>query len=218
MKKGNVFIISGLLLIAAALFLTGYNFWDNYRAGKAASAALEQLVPMIEDDPVPIQGRITIEIPESDGSFEEVPTDEIEYQDYILNPNMDMPVKNIDGADYIGVISIPAIDRELPVFSEWNYTNLKTAPCRYVGSAYLDNMVICAHNYDIHFGSLKYLSYGDAVTFTDMDGNVFNYKVVEIETLDPYAVDKMTTGDCDLTLFTCTVGGATRVTVRCERV
>lgn len=214
MKKGNIFIVTGLLLIAAALFLTGFNLWDNYRAGKAASAALEQLVPMIEDDPVPTQGRITIEpsLPEINSS------DEIEYPDYVLNPNMDMPVKNVDGADYIGVISIPAIDRELPVFSEWNYTNLKTAPCRYAGSAYLDNMVICAHNYDIHFGSLKYLSYGDTVTFTDMDGNVFTYKVIEIETLQPTAIDAMTTGDCDLTLFTCTVGGATRVTVRCERV
>ena len=208
----------GLLLIAATLFLTSYNLWDNYRAGNAANEALEQLVPMIEDNPVPIQGRITIKVPESDRSFEEAYSDEIEYPDYILNPNMDMPVKKIDGADYIGIISIPSIDRELPVFSEWNYTNLKTSACRYGGSAYLDNMVICAHNYDIHFGSLKYLSYGDTVTFTDMDGNVFNYKVVEIETLNPYAVEEMTTGDCDLTLFTCTVGGATRVTVRCERV
>lgn len=209
--------MTGLLLIAAALLLTGYNLWDNHRAGQAANAALEQLVPLIEDDPVPIQGRITIEVPESNKSFEETPSDEIEYPDYILNPNMEMPVKNIDGADYIGVISIPAIDRELPVFSEWNYTNLKTAPCRYVGSAYLDNMVICAHNYDIHFGSLKYLSYGDTVTFTDMDGNVFNYKVIEVETLNPYAIEEMTAGEYDLTLFTCTVGGATRVTVRCER-
>ena len=217
MKKGNIFIITGLLLIVAALLLIGYNLWDNHRAGQAANAALEQLVPLIEDDPVPTQGRITIEVSESNKSFEEVPSDEIEYPDYILNPNMEMPVKNIDGADYIGVISIPAIDRELPVFSEWNYTNLKTAPCRYVGSAYLDNMVICAHNYDIHFGSLKHLSYGDTVTFTDMDGNVFNYKVIEVETLNPYAVEEMTTGECDLTLFTCTVGGATRVTIRCER-
>lgn len=198
MKKGTRCIGVGLLLIAAALFLTGYNLWDDHRAGEDANAALEQLVPLIEDDPIPL--------------------DEIEYPDYILNPNMEMPVKNIDGADYIGVISIPAIDRELPVFSEWNYTNLKTAPCRYVGSAYLDNMVICAHNYHIHFGSLKYLSYGDTVTFTDIDGNVFIYKVIEVEILQPTAIEEMTTSDCDLTLFTCTIGGATRVTVRCERV
>ena len=218
MKKGNVFITTGLLLVAAALFLTGYNFWDNYRAGKAASAALEQLVPMIDPDTVPEEGRNTAIISNAENSDANSFSDEIEYPDYVLNPNMEMPVKNIDGADYIGVISIPAIDRELPVFSEWNYTNLKTAPCRYVGSVYLDNMVICAHNYDIHFGSLKYLSYGDTVTFTDTDGNVFSFKVIEIETLQPTAIEEMTTSDCDLTLFTCTIGGATRVTVRCERV
>lgn len=214
MKKGNVFIITGLLLIAAALFLTGYNLWDNYRAGKAANEALGQLVPLITDDPVPAQDRITIgsaEIPE------EIP-EEIEYPDYVLNPEMDMPVQNIDGAEYVGIISIPSIARELPVFNDWNYSNLKTAPCRYSGTAYLNNMVICAHNYDIHFGSLKYLSYGDVITFTDMDGNVFIYSVIEILTLQPTAIEEMTTGDWDLTLFTCTIGGATRVTVRCEKI
>ena len=197
MKKGTIFIITGLLLIAAALFFTGYNLWDNYRAGKAADKVLDQLLPLIEDN-LPL-------------------SDELEYPDYLLNPNMDMPVKKIKGVDCIGVISIPAAKRKLPVFSEWSYKNLKTAPCRYAGSAYLDNMVICAHNYSIHFGPLKNLSYGDEVTFTDMDGNVFTYKVAEVETLRPHAIKEMTAGEWDLTLFTCTVGGATRVTVRCER-
>ena len=210
MKESQFLIRTGLLLIAAALFLTGYNLWDNHRAGAEAQSVLEQLVPE--------EGRMRYKQSVEQAEPQQALEDQIEYPDYVLNPNMDMPVKNVDGADYIGVISIPAIERELPVFSEWSYPNLKTAPCRYVGSAYLDNMVICAHNYDIHFGSLKYLSYGDTVTFTDMDGNVFTYKVIEIETLQPTAIDAMTTGDWDLTLFTCTIGGATRVTVRCERV
>ena len=51
-----------------------------------------------------------------------------------------------------------------------------------------------------------------------MDGNVFSYKVGEIITLQPEAVEEMTESDWDLTLFTCTIGGATRVTVRCEKV
>ena len=213
MKKGSICIILGLILVVAALLLTGYNLMDNYRAGQAANKALEQLVLRIEDDPIPIQGRITIEpsSPLTDVS------DEIEYPDYILNPGMDMPVEQIDGKDYIGVISIPAIGRELPVINEWNYTNLKTAPCRYAGSIYLNNMIICAHNYEIHFGSLKHLRYGDTVIFTDMDGNVFTYKVMEIETLQPRAIEEMKNGEWDLTMFTCTIGGASRITVRCER-
>ena len=218
MKEGQFLIRTGLLLIAAVLFITGYNLWDNHRAGVEAESVLEQLIPEIETDPIPEEGRMWYKQAEEQAETQQTVEDQIEYPDYILNPNMDMPVKQIDGKDYIGIISIPSIDRELPVFNQWSYPNLKTAPCRYVGSAYLDNMVICAHNYDIHFGSLKYLSYGDTVTFTDMDGNVFTYKVIEIETLDPYAIEKMTTGDWDLTLFTCTIGGATRVTVRCERM
>lgn len=218
MKKGIIFIATGLLLIAAALFLTGYNVWDNCRAGRAADAALAQLLPMIKDDPVPIEGGITISTPGPGITTGEAPSEEIEYPDYVLNPDMDMPVVKVDGRDFIGTISIPAIDRALPVLSEWNYPNLKISACRYTGSAYLDNMVICAHNYNIHFGSLKALSYGDTITFTDMDGNAFAYKVIEIETLDPYAIDEMTAGQWDLTLFTCTIGGATRVAVRCERM
>lgn len=222
MKKGTLNIVVGLLLIAAALSLTGYNMWDNHRAGAEAQKALHQLFPEIRDDPVPEEGRMRYLHAEGQDLSElselnELNEDEIEYPDYVLNPNMDMPAREIDGNRYIGVISIPAIKRELPVFGEWSYSNLKTAPCRYSGSVYLDNMVVCAHNYNYHFGSLKNLSYGDSVVFTDIDGNVFNYKVVEIETLKPTAIEEMTAGDWDLTLFTCTIGGATRVTVRCER-
>ena len=36
-----------------------------------------------------------------------------------------------------------------------------------------------------------------------------------METLMPTAVEEMESGDWDLTLFTCTVGGRTRVAVRC---
>ena len=63
----------------------------------------------------------------------------------------------------------------------------------------------------------KNLSQGDPVTFTDIDGNVFCYQVSEIEILSPYSIQEMTSGDWDLTLFTCTIGGQTRVAVRCEQ-
>ena len=56
---------------------------------------------------------------------------------------------------------------------------------------------------------------GDEITFTDVDGNMFGYEVIELETLSPFAIEEMTGGNWDLTLFTCTVGGQYRVTVRC---
>ena len=128
-----------------------------------------------------------------------------------------MPVETIDGKEYIGVLSIPSLGLELPVLAQWNYPDLKTAPCRYAGSLYQDNLIICAHNYDAHFGRLKTLQTGDEVTFVDMDENVVVYKVVEMEILKPTNIEEMEAGDWDLTLFTCTKGGRTRVTVRCVR-
>ena len=61
------------------------------------------------------------------------------------------------------------------------------------------------------------LSLGAEILFTDVSGATTRYTVAELEILQPTAVEEMTSGDYDLTLFTCTYGGATRFTVRCLR-
>ena len=190
-RKGKGLIFTGLLLIAAALFLTGYNLFDQMRAQRSAAQAAAQLAERLPQ------------------------TRQTDVPDYLLTPEMEMPVETIDGVDYVGVLRIPALALELPVINQWSYPLLKIAPCRYSGSAYQNNLVLCAHNYASHFGNLKNLHIGDAVTFTDMDGSLFTYQVAELETLPPQATEEMENGDWDLTLFTCTVGGQSRVTVRC---
>ena len=134
---------------------------------------------------------------------------------FVRYPDMEMPTKEIDGETYIGVVEIPSLELSLPVMSDWSYPQLKKAPCRYVGSVYSHDVVICGHNYDRHFGRLKDLAVGDEVRFTDMDGNEFSYTVEELEVLRPTAVEEMTVGDWELTLFTCTLDGKSRVAVRC---
>ena len=53
--------------------------------------------------------------------------------------------------------------------------------------------------------------------FTDVEVNRYEYGVEEVLTLEGTAVEEMEAGDWDLTLFTCTIGGRLRVTVRCSR-
>ena len=48
-----------------------------------------------------------------------------------------------------------------------------------------------------------------------MDGAVWQYEVEEVDILAPSDVEGMTAGEYELTLFTCTYGGQSRVTVRC---
>ena len=210
-QEGLLLITIGLLLIAAALFLVSYNLYDELRAEQSARQAVTQLDAYLPAEAAPEASS------DSAGDQEPLVSDErTVIPDYVLSPNMEMPVETINGIDFIGVLRIPALELELPVISEWNYPNLKTAPCRYSGSAYLNNLIICGHNYTSHFGTLKNLWEGDIATFTDIDGNVFIYKMVERETLNPTDIEGMESGNWDLTLFTCTVGGQSRVTIRFE--
>lgn len=197
-RISGILILGGVLFIAAALALTLYNFWDDFRARSEVNSALDKvfLIQQSSDDDA----------------------DQSDLPDYIQNPEMEMPTAQINGHDYIGTLKIPAINIELPVLKELDYTNLKIAPCHYMGSVYLNNMIIAGHNYTSHLGPIGNLRPGDEVFFTDMANHEFCYEVVELETLERTAVEEMQSGGWDLTLFTCTLSGTARVTVRCERI
>jgi sortase A len=186
--QSRFLIALGLLLIGAAFLLTAYNFYENYRAGKEAQEIAKQL------------------------QKEEKDTDWADNQ----NKDREMSIVMLKGKKYIGILEIPSLDLVLPIMSDWSYPNLRLAPCRYSGSAYQSNLVIAAHNYLTHFGRLKELNIGDSVIFEDMDGNRFEYEVSETEILQPTDVEEMKAEGNDLTLFTCTIGGKTRYTVRCK--
>ena len=205
-KRGKLCTALGLLLLLAALLLTAYNLWRDAMASTSVDFVLEHLTPALSSRQAALPA-----LPSGED------LEEAFIPDYVLNPEMAMPEETIDGQNYIGVLDIPALELSLPIISEWSYDALQIAPCRYSGSAYLDNLVIAGHNYRSHFASLPQLQPGDSVTFTDMDGNVFSYEVSSLETLSPYAVSDMTSGDWDLTLFTCTVGGQSRLAIRCDR-
>ncbi|MCH5197524.1 MAG: sortase [Oscillospiraceae bacterium] len=189
-KAGVALMLSGVLLVACALVLVEHNIYQDLSAGKLRNEILEEIESKIE-------------------SIDE---------DYVFNPKMEMPTIEINGYLYVGTLSIPLLDLNLPVLDRWDDSRLKISPCRYMGSVYDNDMIIAAHNYRSHFGKLKDLKIGDEITFTDVDGNVFNYVVSETELLDKTAIEEMESGGWDITLFTCTPGGAARVTIRCTKI
>ena len=125
---------------------------------------------------------------------------------------------NIDGDNYIGTISIPLLNLQLPIIADWDYKKMKKSPCRYYGSIATDDLVICAHSYDNLFGRIKNLNHGDLLILTDINKKEYIYKVEVIEILAPTDVKKMVESEFDLTLYTCTIDGTNRVTVRLNRV
>lgn len=204
-KKGQPFIIAGIVLILLAGAFVLYNVLESINAGKRAEESASHMLGLIDE------ARSEID------SYTE--NEEVEFiPDYILNPEMDMPAKEIDGYRYIGVLEIPSLDITLPVLQSWSNSLLKVAPCRYEGSAYTGGLIIAAHNYSSHFANIKNLQQGELLYFTDTVGNSFEYAVAYQESLKATDIEEMKAGEWDLTLFTCTPGGQFRVTVRCVKV
>ena len=217
-KKGSLLIAMGLLLLAAALLLTTYNFWDAARADRAAESAVQELktlIPTAEPATVPPTEEVTQPV-ETQPQETETPTEtEAPTVASLFGIHKEMPTVTLNGYRYIGVLEIPALELSLPVMEEWDYDRLNISPCRFTGNLYDGDLILCAHNYPQHFGNLKELDVGAAVNFTDAEGNVFRYEVKTIDSIGGDDLDGMLDGEWDLTLFTCTTGGQTRYVVRC---
>ena len=197
-KFGTVLIVLGCLLIAGALGLFFHNQQEQIQAAAASQEAIPKVVEAIRT--------------RQQAETEPVSTEPT------AAPVQVMSVVEIDGYGYIGFLGIPSLELELPVMADWTYPQLQIAPCRYAGSTFTDDLVVMAHNYPKHFGQLRDMRAGDLVTFTDMDGQTTEYTVAALDVLSPTAVEDMTSGDYDLTLFTCTYGGQSRIAVRCDRL
>lgn len=201
-KWGIGFVLAGAALLLSALSLFLYNRRQDARAGQEAARLLPQVRAVIGERQT--EPPATAPAEPWDPPPEETPPPEL-------------PVVEIDGYGYVGYLSIPALELELPVLSDWDYDRLKIAPCRQFGSSRTDDLVIAAHNYMSSFGQLYQLGPGDAVSFTDMDGMENTYAVSRVETLEPTDVEAVQCSGHDLVLYTCTYGGKLRVTVFCDR-
>lgn len=204
-KIGRLCMVLGAVLILCAAGLLGYNRWDAARAEKASQEVLGELEQTM-------QKTITEHWQENETAAPQP----------MLDPAQEMTTVEVEGRDYIGVLSIPAAGLELPVMAQWSYAGLKIAPGRYSGTTYADDLVICGHNYAKHFSPIKWLTEGAQVYFTDMDGMRWTYEVSYVENLQPTQIEEMTekteeSDEWDLTLFTCTTGGSARCAVRCVR-
>ncbi len=203
-KAAFLWALVGVICIVAAFCLIGYNEQVSLNGSKASRTVLEQLQDEIESYAAQSETTTTME----NGILAE----------YVAQTETE-PVElalDIDESEYIGIVTIPSLGIELPVHAEWNYPNLKTAPCRYSGTVAGKNLILAAHNYSAHFGKISSLNTGDTILFTEANGKVHTYSVVQSELIYGYNSEEMLEhdDDWDITLFTCTWSGVNRVTVR----
>lgn len=197
-------MLLGIALILATCSLMIRNQQEDQNAG----IFVEELVPLIREEIILAQ--------------ETMPTEQVIHQENIpeemMNPeDLIMTETVINGYAYIGYLMIPDLNLELPIMSGWDDQRLQISPCRFTGTLKGEDLVIMAHNYSSHFGRLSQLSEGSPIQFMDMDGNLWDYSVAAMDILPAEAVEEMTAGEYDLTLFTCAPNRSQRITVRCNK-
>ena len=219
-KIGKLFIILGVLMLVSAMLLCTYNFRESniaYENSQTALSGLKNLIPEVKPETYTEYLQKIQENAKRDVLAE---SEAREKEKAIANGTYEMPTVSVEENNYCGYLTLESLSLELPVLNEWSYSNLNIAPCRYEGTPESHNFIVAAHNYNSHFGTIKNLSDGDDIIFTNCDGEKFHYTVSYIEYIDGYGVEQMSENNStwDMTLFTCTLNGQNRVTVRAKLV
>ena len=185
--KGNIFQLLGFLLILASLcLLLGGELMEMLQTRKAEKTAAE-ITAMLPSQ--------SIGIPE----------------DYT---NTDMPVLQLKGQDYSGLLRVPAFGVYLPISSSWDSGSLNACPRRFWGSVY-DNSLVIGGSTD-QFGFCSRADLGDHILVTDMEGAQFRYEVARIERHPHADADTLLQPDWDLTLFARDSGSMNYIFLRCS--
>ena len=209
MRKGFgiLCLLLGVTCLLGAIGLVFYNRWEAENAQVISQDLLADVQTLIEQPPTQPS------LPDDPESLPDVTLPVLPELETVPE---EMATVRVDGYDCIGILSIPVLELKLPVLADWSYSKLQKAPCHYYGTYYETDFVIAAHNYNSHFGRLSQLQPGDLILFTDVSGKDHFYEVVLTETLPPQATQEMICSGFGLSLYTCTPGGGSRVTVRCN--
>lgn len=214
---GIILIAVGILALTGAAAWFARNVAEDISADRFSRQTVEKIQHMMQTEPTGA----------ADNAVEDKRNASGEAADEVLDARLiEMQTYVIEGVPYIGMLEIPSASLVLPVCSEWSYDNLSDSPCRYCGSYFTNDMVVCAHDFGSHFRAIRSLDIGDSVYFTPVGGQKIQYLVSNVETVAPTDIDKMVVNTkpdgsghlWDMTLFTCNFGGQTRCAVRLEKV
>ena len=185
-KVTYVLIVTGVLLIVAAIaliILQGIRQRDAVESSSQIVSKMYELMPEIK-------------IGSSDDRV-----------------NMSMPVLEIDGEDFAGIIEIPLYNAELPISADGG----SDQSYRVVGSLYDGSLVIGGASHAGQFDFMKSITETDEVFITDVMGYRFAFEVSEIIVSDEISPEGLADDTADLVLFAKDAYSSKYTIVKCKR-
>lgn len=126
-----------------------------------------------------------------------------------------MPVLELDGTDFAGILEIPAFGTVLPLCGTWDAGDVTKYPHRFTGSMYDGSLVIGGSDNPGQLDFMKAVSIGDTVYLTDAAGERYRYTVSWVEKTKDVSASHLCDADADLTLFARNTYGFEYTVVRC---
>ena len=188
-RKPNLFLLAGITLILVSCALVVVN---QFRIRSGVSHCAE------------LASRIEAALPPRSAGYVGIYSD----------PNM--PVLELDGTDWCGILEVPAYGLTLPIHGSWDKSAVTSYPCRFWGSVYDGSMILGGSDQNGQFAFCSQTNPGDYISITDMLGNEFRYQVARVDRSDSADFEKLSAGEYPLTLFTRSTFGLEYIIVRCN--
>lgn len=199
-----------LLVGVACIAISGFLLWQSQQQEQVAETASLSVTEAVSSLIAQQMGEVSFVELQEDATGDLLTTEDG------LVPSPSLPVEEepatveIDGVTYIGLLSIPQLDLTLPVAQVYSEAAMNYTPCVYTGTIEGQDLIIGAHNYKVHFGSINQLNIGDEISLQDALGTVHKFTLLSQEIIDGDSSSALIEGDWDLTLFTCVYGDNTK--------
>lgn len=133
-------------------------------------------------------------------------------------PDIDteMPVVEIGGNDFVGLIEITEHNKVMPVYSGWEKSRITEFPCRFTGSMYDGSLIIGAVEDPGQFDIVKTVAGGDEVTFTDVTGLKYTYIITDAYKTKDVSTENLTAAEGELVLFVRSTYGRDYMIICCN--
>lgn len=115
--------------------------------------------------------------------------------------NLQMPVMEIDRQNFVGLIEASGYSKELPIYSSWSENKISSYPCRFSGSVYSNDLIICGSSNAGQFDFMKTISLNYFIYITDFYGYKYKYSVSDIQTTKDVSAQNLNSFNADLLLF-----------------
>ena len=173
-KRTLLIMVSGILLIAASAAVILFSYTAQNKAEEEAKQAVTAIFDLIPE----------VYTGAPDG-----------------RQNTEMPVMELGGEDFAGIVEVPLYNRVLPLGSAWGKYRVTKHPCIYTGSMYDGSLVIGGSENPGQFDFMKQITGGDLITVTDMTGMRYSYLVSDVQKTKDVSYENLTSLDADLVLF-----------------